>query len=54
MESGIWVIENFTIQSDDVQQIQVLAFVFVEPFDLNIKEGIGAYGDPTLLLNDPG
>ncbi|VFS58835.1 Uncharacterised protein [Kluyvera cryocrescens] len=34
------VLTNFFIQRQNMQQVQVLTFVFVQAFDLNIKNGV--------------
>jgi hypothetical protein len=39
------------IQGNNVQNLQMLAFIFVEPFDLNIKKRIGIHHNTGFCMN---
>ena len=48
------VVEELAIQTDDVDEIEMLALVFVQSLDLHIEERIGADADAAAILNDLG
>ena len=54
MEVGSGIVEDLTIEGDDVQQVEVLALVFVEALDLDVKDGVRADMDAAGVLDDFG
>ena len=47
----IRVFQDFVVAVDDVHQIQCLAFVFVDAFDLNVKQRVRVYFDAQFGFN---
>ncbi len=53
-EGSVGVLLDPEILGQNVQGVEVLALVLVKPLYLNVKNGVGIYGDAPLLLEVPG
>ena len=46
MDIHFRVVEEASVKGEDVQEVQVLAFIFMEVFDLDIVDGIRGGAEP--------
>ncbi len=54
MDIEVWVLEQAAVESQDMEQVQMLAFVFVEAFDLDIEDGGRVHIYAAFVLDDFG
>ena len=53
-EVHVGIVLELLIQADDVQHVQQLALVLMEPLDLDVEDGVGVQSDSLLALGPAG